>query len=146
MQPHTIAIVDDHPLVRQGIAANFEDDDSFRVVAEGANADDAIRLAHDVKPDLIFLDVNMPGGGITAATRIHAECPDVKIAMFSFRQDLAIVKAALAAGARGYIVKGISGPGLIATAHRILAGELCVDPELTRRISQQDTRVNEGPG
>lgn len=132
---YKIAIVDDHALVRRGIAETLGDEPDFEVVGEGACARDAIAVAHEKQPDLIFLDVNMPGGGIEAASRIHAGHPGMKIAMFSFRQDLAIVKAAMAAGATGYVVKGISGPALVAVARRMLAGELCIDPELSKRLA-----------
>ena len=132
---YKIAVVDDHALVRRGICETLEDEPDFNVVGEGACADDGVRITRETTPDLIFLDVNMPGGGIEAAGRVRAVAPAVKIAMFSFRQDLEIVKAAMAAGATGYVVKGISGPALVAVARRMLAGELCIDPELTKRLA-----------
>ena len=134
-ETYRLAVVDDHPLVRQGIAENLEDEVDFCVVAQGGSADDAVAIAHKDKPDLIFLDLNMPGGGLEAATRIKAEVPDVKVVMFSFRQDLAIVRSCLAAGARGYIVKGISGPDLNRVARCLLEGGTYIDPELVSRLA-----------
>lgn len=130
-----LVVVDDHALVRQGIIETLEDDPDFEVVGQGASADDAVRVVNETKPDLIFLDVNMPGGGVAAASQIHAQNPDVLITMFSFRQDLAIVRACLAAGASGYIVKGITGCELNAVARRLLAGERWIEPELARRLA-----------
>ena len=135
---YRLAVIDDHPLVRQGIAENLEDEADFAVVAQGGSADDAVRIAHDRKPHLIFLDLNMPGGGLEAATRIKAEVPGVMTVMFSFRQDLTMVRACLAAGARGYIVKGISGPDLNEVAHRLLNGETYIDPELASRLALEE--------
>ena len=136
----TIAVVDDHPLVRQGIAENLEDEPDFTVVALGGSADDAERIALENKPDLMFLDLNMPGGGLDAVIRVRAKVPGVKTAMFSFRQDLAIVRACLAAGAHGYIVKGISGPGLNAVARRLLEGGTYIDPELEGRLALENSQ------
>lgn len=131
-----LAVVDDHALVRRGVVESLTDEAAFDVVGEGADATQALELARVHSPHLIYLDVNMPGGGgIAAATQIQLHAPQVKIAMFSFRQDLAIVRASLAAGARGYIVKGISGSEFVAITHRILAGETVIDPEIQRRLA-----------
>ena len=134
-----LVVVDDHALVRQGIIETLEDDPDFEVVGQGASAEDAVRVVNETKPDLIFLDVNMPGGGVAAASQIHTQNPDVLITMFSFRQDLAIVRACLAAGASGYIVKGITGCELIAVVRRLLAGEQWIEPELARRLALEKT-------
>lgn len=134
-RPFKLAVVDDHPLVRQGLVETLSDDPRFIVIASGGTADEAVALVATHQPDLILLDVNLPGGGVEAAARIHAASPHIKIAMFSFRQDLAIVRACLAAGASGYIVKGISGSQLIAVAHRLLDGETVIDAELARRLA-----------
>jgi two-component system, NarL family, nitrate/nitrite response regulator NarL len=130
-----VAVIDDHPLVRQGLIENFEDDDGFEVVGEGGSADEAVAVACGRAPDIIFLDINMPGGGVEAARTIQQRMPGILIAMFSFRQDLAIVRDAFAAGARGYIVKGVSGPGFITAAHQIIAGEIYVDPSVADRLA-----------
>ena len=133
---YQLIVVDDHPLVRRGIVESLSEDEAFHIIGEGENADDAVDLAITLQPHLIFLDVNMPGGGgVAAATRIHADMPAIKIAMFSFRQDLVIVRASLTAGASGYIVKGVSGTELVAIAHRILAGETVICPEIARRLA-----------
>ncbi|MFM9827369.1 MAG: response regulator transcription factor [Sphingomonas sp.] len=132
-------VVDDHPLVRRGIVESLSDDAAFHVAGEGGDTDAAVALSASLQPHLIFLDVNMPGGGgVVAAARIHAEMPHIKIAMFSFRQDLAIVRASLAAGASGYVVKGVSGSELITIAHRILGGEIVLCPEIAKRLALDD--------
>jgi two-component system, NarL family, nitrate/nitrite response regulator NarL len=135
---YRLAIVDDHPLVRRGMAETLEDEPDFEVVAQGVSADDAVHIAEHDKPHLMFLDVNMPGGGVLAAARIRAVAPDVVIAIFSFRQDLAIVRASLDAGAKGYIVKGIAGGELRSLSRVLLSGEQWLDPEIVRRLAAEE--------
>ncbi len=133
-----VVVVDDHPVVRRGIAATFADEADFEVVGEGASADDAIKLAHDKRPDLILLDVTMPGGGVEAAGSIAKSRSETSILMLSIREDLTTVRAALRAGAHGYISKGVSGDDLVASARRVLAGERYVSPELGARLIAED--------
>jgi two-component system, NarL family, nitrate/nitrite response regulator NarL len=142
---YRLAIVDDHPLVRRGIAETLEDEPDFEIVAQGVSADEAVEIARVHKPDLMFLDVNMPGGGVSAAARIRETSPAIAIGIFSFRQDLAIVRACLAAGANGYIVKGIQGSELIALTRVLLAGETWLEPELVRRLAIEQAVPEPGP-
>ncbi len=132
---YRLAVVDDHRLVREGMIEILASEPDFLVAGEGASADDAVKIATGLRPDLVCLDVNMPGGGVAAAARIQAAAPDVRILMFSFRQDLDIVQACLAAGAHGYVVKGVSGPELVGVVRKILGGERHVDPKLTLNLT-----------
>jgi two-component system, NarL family, nitrate/nitrite response regulator NarL len=134
-----VVIVDDHPVVRRGIAATFSEEPDFEVAGEGASAQDAIRLSRELRPDMILLDVTMPGGGIEAAAAIAKSRPETAILMLSIREDLVTVRAALRAGAHGYISKGVAGVDLVASARRVLAGERYVSPELAARL------ISEGP-
>ena len=134
-----VVVVDDHPVVRRGIAATFEEQPDFQVVGQGASADDAKALVRETRPDLVLLDVTMPGGGIEAAMAIVKDHPEAAILMLSIREDLATVRAALRAGANGYISKGVSGNDLVNSARRILAGERYVSPELAARLISEDT-------
>ncbi len=136
----TIAVVDDHQLVREGMTEILAAEADFRISAEGASADDAVRIAGRQHPDLVCLDVNMPGGGVAAAARIRAAALDIKILMFSFRQDLDIVQACLAAGADGYVVKGVSGPELVSVVRKILGGERHIDPKLAAMLTAAPER------
>jgi two-component system, NarL family, nitrate/nitrite response regulator NarL len=129
-----LAVVDDHPVVRRGIVETLADEAGFDVVAEGASADDAVRIAEDVRPDLMLLDVSMPGGGLEAAVRIHQARPELRFAMLSIREDLATVRSALRAGARGYVSKGIDGIELVACVRRLLDGGNYVSPDLAARL------------
>lgn len=125
-----IAIVDDHRLVREGLVDIFADDPEFDVVGQGGSADDAVELASRKTPDVILLDVNMPGGGVDAATRIRAGTPGVRVVMFSFRQDKEIVRACFDAGALGYVVKGSTGSELVSAVRAVMDGERFLDTRL----------------
>lgn len=129
-----LVVVDDHPLIRRGLRDTLNEAGEFVVVGEGSTADDAVHLTKESRPDLVLLDVTMPGDGIRAAELIASECPGVKVAILSVRDDIGTVGAALRAGARGYISKGTGGPDLIATLRRILRGECYVDPDLAARL------------
>ena len=138
-----VVVVDDHPVVRRGVAATFAEESDFEVVGEGSSAEDAVRLAREKHPDLVVIDVTMPGGGVEAAAAIAKARPDVAILILSIREDLSTVRAALRAGAHGYISKGISGGDLVASARRVLAGERYVTPELAVRLIADDTPADE---
>lgn len=138
-----LAVVDDHPVVRRGVIETFAEEGDFELVGEGGCADDAVRIARQTSPDLLLLDVSMPGGGIEAAAVVRAERPDVRIAMLSIREDLATVRAALKAGAKGFISKGIDSSELISCARKILRGDDYVSPELAARLLSLDAGAGE---
>jgi len=129
-----IAVVDDHPLLREGVAHVLKTNPNFVLVAEGATADDAIQIAETELPDIILLDVSMPGGGIQAANAISQSCPIVKTIMLTVSESEEHVSAALKAGARGYILKGVGGAELVSTIEKIHLGEAYVSPTLAARL------------
>lgn len=136
-----LVVVDDHPLVRRGVRDTINEEADLEVVGEGGSADDAVRLVGETRPDLILLDVTMPGDGLRAAEDIVSKWPDVKVAMLTVRDDIGTVGAALRAGAKGYISKGTAGPDFIATVRRILRGESYVDPDLAARLLSEGRGV-----
>ena len=129
-----VAVIDDHPLFREGVAHTIRSSKSLEVVAEGACADDAIRIVKDQLPDIVLLDVSMPGGGIEAARTISRVCPVVKTIMLTVSESEEHVAQALAAGAQGYVLKGTSGPELINTMRAVSRGESYVSPGLAARL------------
>lgn len=133
-EPIRVAIVDDHPIMREGLVHTFEVEEGFEVVARGATADDAIRIAETLMPDLILLDINMPGNGIAAACVISKTCPAVRIVILSAYDMEEYVIDALRCGASGYLVKGVSSSELIQTAHAVLRGEAYVSPGLAAKL------------
>jgi two-component system, NarL family, nitrate/nitrite response regulator NarL len=129
-----IAIVDDHPLFREGVAATLNNDKALEVIGQGGNAEQAIQIALDLLPDVLLLDISLPGGGIEATREIVRLCPYVKVIMLTASENEQHVSSALEAGARGYILKGIGAAELIRTIHAIQGGEHYVTPQLAARL------------
>lgn len=129
-----IAIVDDHPLFRDGVAATLNNSPGLEVIGQGANSDQALQLALDLLPDVLLLDISLPGGGIEATREIARLCPYVKVIMLTASENEQHVSSALEAGARGYILKGIGSAELIRTIHAIHEGEHYVTPQLAARL------------
>ncbi|MCB1503559.1 MAG: response regulator transcription factor [Hyphomicrobiaceae bacterium] len=129
-----IVIVDDHPIVRSGVVRALEKQPQFVIVGEGESADDAIRITQEELPDIILLDISMPGGGIAAAKVISQACPAVKIVFLTVSEDEATISAAIEAGARGYILKGVRGSEFVKTLTSIAEDDAVVLPGLAARI------------
>lgn len=129
-----IILVDDHPLFREGVAYTLGSEPTFEVVAQGANLDEAIQLAADLLPDIILLDINIPGGGIQTAGKIAAKHPDTKIIMLTASSDDDDLVKALKAGARGYILKGVAARELISIVRTVHNGEGYVTPSLAANL------------
>jgi len=102
----TVLLVDDHALVRRGFRRLLEDDTAIEVVGEGSNGEEAIRLTTELKPHVIVMDAAMPGtGGLEATRKILAKHPKAAIIMLSMHSEETLVRQALSAGARGYVLK-----------------------------------------
>ena len=103
-----IVVIDDHPLFRDGVVNTLRTEDDFEIVAEGTNAEEAMRLATEHLPDLLLLDINIPGGGLSAVPKIAASNPATKIVMLTASEQEDDVMSALKSGARAYVVKGVA--------------------------------------
>ena len=125
-----VVIVDDHPLFREGVAVTLATEPDLAVVGEGSSAADALRLSASLLPDILLLDIALPGGGLTAAREVALACPFVKIVMLTFSEAEDDVLASLKAGARGYILKGVAGRELKGHVRAVHAGEVYVTPSL----------------
>jgi len=137
-----VVIVDDHPLFRDGTARTLNSCADIEVVAEGGSAEEAIRLAQEHLPDIVLLDISMPGGGIEAAGVISRTCPVVKIAMLTVSEREDDVMQSLESGANGYILKGIGGQELIEIICGLHNGDSYVSPGLAARML---TELKSGP-
>jgi len=134
LHPIRIAVIDDHPLFRQSVIETLTGAGSFEIVGEGETAVDAIRIAQDSAPDVMLLDLRMPGGGVQATASIIGACPTVRIIIFTASESEQDVISALKAGARGYILKNSSGPEVVETAREIARGNSYVAPNLAARL------------
>jgi two-component system response regulator DevR len=130
-----IMLVDDHEVVRLGIKALLSNYPTYEVVAEAANADEAISTAEEYEPDVIIMDIRLPGrSGIEATKEIMEVLPDTKIIMLtSFAEDDLLFDA-INAGAYGYILKQIGSDDLINALDAIGRGEALLDPALTQKV------------
>jgi DNA-binding NarL/FixJ family response regulator len=146
-----VAIIDDHPLFREGVVHTLRGTKSLEIVGEGGSAEDALRIAREKLPDIVLLDVRMPGGGVEAARSIARACPVVKMIMLTVSESEQDVAQALEAGAKGYVLKGTSGSDLIKTMFAVSRGESYVTPGLAARLlthakkQQEATRAPELP-
>jgi DNA-binding NarL/FixJ family response regulator len=129
----TVLLVDDHALVRRGFRRLLEDDTTIEVVGEGSNGEDAIRLTTELKPQVIVMDAAMPGtGGLEATRKILARHPKAAIIMLSMHSEETLVRQALNAGARGYVLKNALELDLAAAVKRVASGEQVIDPALVK--------------
>jgi DNA-binding NarL/FixJ family response regulator len=127
----TVLLVDDHALVRRGFRRLLEDDPAIAVVGEASDGDQAIHLAQRLKPQVVVMDVAMPGtGGLAAMRAILASAPDIAILMLSMHSEETLVRQAIEAGARGYILKNALDLDLAAAVKRVASGERVIDPAL----------------
>jgi DNA-binding NarL/FixJ family response regulator len=129
----TVLLADDHALVRRGFRRLLEDDPSIAVVGEASSGDEAVRLAETLKPRVVVMDAAMPGMSGLAATRaIVARRSDTAILMLSMHSEETLVRQAMDAGARGYILKNALNLDLAAAVKRVAAGETILDPAVVR--------------
>jgi DNA-binding NarL/FixJ family response regulator len=132
-QKVTVLLADDHALVRRGFRRLLEDDSSIAVVGEASHGEEAVRLATDLTPRVVVMDAAMPGMSGLAATRsILATVPGVAILMLSMHSEETLVRQALDAGARGYILKNALDLDLASAVKRVAAGEMVLDPAVVR--------------
>jgi DNA-binding NarL/FixJ family response regulator len=129
-----VAVVDDHPLFREGVALSLGRQPDIEIVAEGESAADAVAIAAAHLPDVMLLDVSMPGGGLNAVRQIAAAYPVVKAIMLTVSEDEDDVTAALRLGARAYVLKGVAARELVAIVRAVAAGEVYVTPSLAASL------------
>ncbi|WP_275788687.1 response regulator [Pararhizobium gei] len=146
----TIAIVDDHPLFREGVMRILSEVDGFEVVGQGSSRDDAIRLCADLQPDILLMDISMPGGGLNAISPILDVAPAQKIVMLTVSEASDDVLAALNKGAKAYVLKGVGSETLAEIVRTVGAGETYVSPSLSARLlsslaTRQTDAANRNP-
>lgn len=132
-----IVIVDDHILLREGVASLLEEEGEFEVVGSGGSAAEALELARDLLPDLILLDLDMPGSGLDAANQIAQAVPVTRIVVLTVSEEDDHLLKALGAGARAYVLKGVSGRELVRILRGVLAGESYVPPALAASLLRE---------
>lgn len=129
-----VAVVDDHPLYRDGVAATLKSVPEFEVVGVGGSGADAVEIVQQQSPDLILLDLNMPGGGISLIRKLLEIRPQIKAVMLTVSGDQEFVSEALREGVRGYILKQVNSKDLISALLSVHAGDPYVMPELAAKL------------
>ena len=129
----SILLVDDHALVRKGFRRMLEDDPAISVVGEASTGNEAVRLALQLKPKVVVMDCALPDiSGIEAMRRIRAKMQDAAVLMLSMHSEDTLVRQALEAGARGYILKNAMELDLVNAIKRVAEGELVLDSQLSK--------------
>ncbi len=133
--PHkiTVLLVDDHALVRRGFRRILEDEPDITVAGEASDGEEAVRLAQELRPQVIVMDCALPGmNGLDATRKILEESPSARVLMLSMHPEETWVHQALAAGARGYILKNAVDLELGTAIRRVMMGEKVLDSQLDR--------------
>ena len=129
MKKITVLLADDHAIVRRGFRRLLEDDRDITVVGEASDGDEAIQLAADLQPRVVVMDAAMPNtNGLAATQAIARKWPEIAVLMLSMHAEQTLVRQALAAGAKGYVLKNAMDLDLAAAVKRVAAGETVVDP------------------
>jgi Response regulator containing a CheY-like receiver domain and an HTH DNA-binding domain len=142
-----VLIADDHVLVREGLRKLLELDENIEVMTEVGDGQGAINIARKAKPDVILMDVNMPGtDGIVATKVIKREYPSIKIIALTIYEDEEVVEM-VRAGVSAYVLKDVAGSELVDTIHRVMQGEIVIHPRvanrLVRELNRSESKKNE---
>jgi two-component system response regulator NreC len=142
MKKIRLMLVDDHEVVRVGLKTFLQTQEDFDVVAEASNGEEAINRAMTTHPDVILMDITMPGvDGLEATRRLRVLCPKCLILALTVHDDKQYLMQMLAAGASGYITKQAAGDDLIAAIHTIFAGNVYLQPALARWLLEDYQRL-----
>lgn len=141
-----IVVVDDHDLVRMGLMRLLSDVDGIRVVAEGNSGEKAIELAKKHEPDVILMDVRMPGmDGIEATKKIQRLFPDIKIIAVTACGDDPFPTRLLQAGASGYLTKGASTDEMVKAIKTVMAGQKYLTPDIAQKLALSNLSGSDNP-
>jgi two-component system response regulator NreC len=143
--PVRIVLADDHSVVRAGLRFLLDAETGFEVVAEAANAHDAARYVRGHHPDVLILDLNMPGGsGLELIPRMREEAPETRIVVLTMQRDPAFARQALSAGAVGYVLKDAADGELVLAVRLAASGETYLNPQLGARLAAEPANARPG--
>ena len=141
----TLVVADDHPLFLEGVVKTLNAEPTFEVLGDASSCEGAVALVAEHMPDIALLDVSMPGDGVECARLIGSRFPVVKVVMLTVSEDEDVLNAALGSGARGFVLKGVSGPDLIEILHRVQQGEVYITPRLAHTLLRSVENPGQGP-
>ena len=135
-----VIIADDHAIVRTGLRALIKSESAMELIGEATGGYEAIELVEKMMPDVLVLDLSMPDlDGIAVTKKLKPQFPDLRILILTLHEDEALLRAALKAGAAGYILKRAAETELISAINIILRGDLYVDPAMIRTLVRDET-------
>ena len=133
--PIRVLLADDQPLIRAGLVMVITDAPDIEVAGQAGSGAEALRLVHDLRPDVVVMDIRMPGlDGIAATARIKAEAPATKVLMLTTFDDDENVYGSLRAGASGFLLKDMALDDILAAVRVVAAGDALIAPSVTRRL------------
>jgi two-component system response regulator NreC len=136
--PLRVLIADDHGVLRAGLRALLKTEEDLQVVDEAADGDTALRLASRLRPDIVLLDLSMPGpGGIEVTRKLKEMLPATRVLILTVHEDETLLREALNAGASGYIIKRAVESELINAIHAVSRGEIYVHPAMTKWLLKE---------
>lgn len=136
-----VLLVDDHALFREGLRALFASEEDIEVVGEARNGEEAMRKAFELTPDVVVMDILMPGvNGIEATRHIRATLPDVKVLVLSMYDDEEHMRRLLAAGASGFMLKRATSDQLVRSLRDVVAGGIVLDPSVAATLVKDYVR------
>jgi len=136
--PIRIVVIDDHTLFRRGIIALLQREDGFEVVGEAADGLEGVRRVAELQPDVVLLDLHMPGvSGLDAMKSILEEVPEARVVMLTVSEQAEDLMAALKTGALGYLLKNIDSDFLVASVRKAARGESVISGEMTGKLMQE---------
>lgn len=140
MQEIRILVVDDHPLFREGVIQTIRDEPGLIVVGEAESCATALQQARDSLPDVILQDLKLPdGSGLSVVEALQSECPYSRVIVLTAVEDEDALLEALKAGARGYLLKGVSSRELVRVVRAVASGETYVTPSMAGRLLKEMT-------
>lgn len=144
--PIRVVIADDHDLYRRGMQVVVELDGTATVIGEASNGAEAVEVCLRLRPDIVLMDVRMPGvGGIEACRRIRAELPGARILMLTMSDDEADLFDAIKAGASGYLLKDLPGEEVADAIRRVDDGQAIIPPGMAATLLSEFTRLSQSP-
>ena len=147
MPPIRVLICDDHALLRSGLRRLLEAEGGFEIVAEAASADEAVERLAATRPDVLLLDVVMPGrNGVEAMHDLGAASPETRVLVLSMQDDPTYVRRAFAAGASGYLLKEAADAELVQALNEVAAGRRYVHPLLGARLAAAEAETDARAG
>jgi DNA-binding NarL/FixJ family response regulator len=144
--PIRVLVADDHPLFRQGLGSLLRDSPETELVAEASGGAEVAALVEEMRPDVVVMDINMPGiDGVEATRRLTRAHPDVAVLVLTMMDDDAAVFAAMRAGARGYVLKGAAPAEILRAVVAVAEGQAIFGAALARRLEQYFAGTAEVP-